>query len=81
MTATILANKNHTHQMEQNKDTVNKYFGVTIDESLNKYDGIILFPEKLKRANESLKKSGLPKEITEKQKPEPHPGEMEKDRG
>jgi hypothetical protein len=33
---------------------------VTIDESLDKYDNMVLFPEKLKRANEILKKTGHP---------------------
>lgn len=39
--------------------------GVRIDPSLDKYDGVSLFPEKLKLANEKIKKSGfseLPKE-------------------
>ena len=34
---------------------------VRIDPSLNKYDNVILFPEKLAKANEQLKKSGFPK--------------------
>ena len=34
---------------------------VRIDPSLNKYDGIVLFPDKLEKANEKLKKSGFPK--------------------
>ena len=33
---------------------------VRIDESLDKYDNIVLFPEKLAKANEILKISGLP---------------------
>ena len=33
---------------------------VVIDESLNKYDDVVLFPEKLKKANETLKKTGHP---------------------
>jgi hypothetical protein len=37
---------------------------VKIDESLNKYDDIILFPEKLEKANEMLRKIGLPKQWT-----------------
>ena len=40
---------------------------VRVDESLNKYDDKILFPDKLEKANEMLKKTGLPKQrITEK---------------
>lgn len=34
---------------------------VIIDKSLEKYKGKILFPEKLAKANEVLKKIGLPK--------------------
>ena len=33
---------------------------VTIDKSLNKYDNIVLCPEKLERANEILRKTGHP---------------------
>ena len=67
--------------MKDKKQDTLKYPGVTIDESLNKYDGVMLFPEKLKRANESLKKSGLPREIIERLKPEPRRGGMENGRG
>jgi hypothetical protein len=34
---------------------------VRIDKSLNKYDDQILFPEKLEKANQTLKIIGLPK--------------------
>ncbi len=34
---------------------------VKIDKSLEKYKGKVLFPEKLAKANEVLKKIGLPK--------------------
>jgi hypothetical protein len=34
---------------------------VKIDSSLNQFDGKVLFPEKLEKANEMLKKIGLPK--------------------
>ncbi|MGI4022462.1 MAG: hypothetical protein ACRYFA_13225 [Janthinobacterium lividum] len=34
---------------------------VRIDSSLDKYDNIVLFPEKLAKANENLKKAGFPK--------------------
>ena len=37
---------------------------VKIDNSLNKYDDIILFPDKLEKANEMLRKIGLPKQWT-----------------
>lgn len=39
---------------------------VTIDKSLNKYYDKVLFPEKLKKANDMLKKIGLPKQWTTK---------------
>ena len=34
---------------------------VLIDHALDKYEDIVLFPEKLARANEMLRKIGLPK--------------------
>jgi len=34
---------------------------VRIDPSLDKYDNIILFPEKLEEANKRIRKSGFPK--------------------
>jgi hypothetical protein len=40
---------------------------VKIDKSLNKYDNIILFPEKLEKANEMLRRTGIPKQwVTKK---------------
>jgi len=40
---------------------------VRVDSSLDKYDDKILFPDKLEKANEMLKKIGLPKQwITER---------------
>jgi hypothetical protein len=38
---------------------------VRIDPSLDKYDDVILFPKKLTKANEDLKKVGFPK-LTQK---------------
>jgi len=35
---------------------------VRIDKSLNKYDSKILFPDKLEKANEMLRKIGIPKQ-------------------
>ncbi|MEO7213727.1 hypothetical protein [Mucilaginibacter sp.] len=35
---------------------------VKIDESLDKYDNVVLFPEKLAKANEMLRTIGLPKD-------------------
>lgn len=40
---------------------------VKIDKSLNEYDDIVLFPEKLEKANEMLRKVGLPKQWTKDQ--------------
>jgi len=37
---------------------------VRVDDSLKKYDDKILFPEKLEKANEMLRKIGLPKQWT-----------------
>lgn len=34
---------------------------VRIDPSLDKYDDVVLFPDKLAKANQNLKKSGFPK--------------------
>ena len=40
--------------------TIKKWPGVVIDPALNENENKILFPEKLKRANEVLRKSKLP---------------------
>ncbi len=37
---------------------------VRIDKSLNKYKDVVLFPDKLEKANEMLKTVGLPKKWT-----------------
>lgn len=34
---------------------------VRVDPSLNKYSNVILFPEKMEKLKESIKKFGLPK--------------------
>ena len=39
---------------------------VAIDKSLNKYDDIVLFPDKLEKANEMLRTVGLPKQWMKK---------------
>lgn len=39
---------------------------VIIDKSLNKYEEVVLFPEKLARANEMLSKSGHPQDYLDK---------------
>lgn len=36
---------------------------ITIDESLNKYKDVVLFPEQLAKANKILSKTKLPKDI------------------
>jgi hypothetical protein len=40
---------------------VKKIPAICIDYSPDKYDNVVLFPEKLAKANEQLKKSGFPK--------------------
>ena len=39
---------------------------VRIDKSLNKYSNVVLFPDKVEKANEMLRTIGLPKLITKK---------------
>jgi hypothetical protein len=39
---------------------------VRVDPSLDKYDNVMLFPDKLAKANEQIKKSGFPKLIEKK---------------
>jgi len=41
---------------------------ITMDESLSKYKGVVLFPEKLERANEILKKTGHPEDYLKSKK-------------
>lgn len=46
-----------------------KISAVRIDPSLDKYDAVVLFREKLAKANEQLKKSGFPglkKDVSDK---------------
>jgi hypothetical protein len=40
-----------------------KEVAVRIDKSLNRYENKVLFPDKVEKANEMLKKIGLPKGI------------------
>lgn len=42
---------------------------VRIDNALNKYNDIILFPDKLEKANEMLRMIGLPKTQESKNRP------------
>ncbi|MDR0812100.1 MAG: hypothetical protein LBN23_07525 [Paludibacter sp.] len=37
---------------------------VSIDKSLNNYDNVVIFPDKLEKANEMLRRVGLPKQWT-----------------
>jgi len=46
--------------MDENYE-VFKVPAVRIDTSLDKYDNVVLFPEKLAKANEQLQASGFPK--------------------
>jgi len=48
---------NVTEELKNSKMPV-----VRIDKSLNKYDDIILFPDKLEKANEMLRRVGIPKQ-------------------
>jgi hypothetical protein len=41
-----------------------------INKSLNKYNDVVLFPEKVAKANETLKRVGLPKEFQQAEKPQ-----------
>lgn len=41
---------------------------VKIDHTLNKYDELVVFPDKLEKANEMLRKVGLPKQWIDKNK-------------
>ncbi|MCP1381693.1 hypothetical protein [Runella salmonicolor] len=50
-----------TNELKKRKTPI-----VKIDKSLDKFDDKILFPEKLEKANEMLKKIGLPKQWTTK---------------
>lgn len=43
------------------KINAQKVPAVRIDHSLDKYDNVVLFPDKLAKANEQLKKSGFSK--------------------
>ncbi len=47
--------------MKHSKINKDKVPVVIIDNSLDQYNNIVLFPEKLAKANEALKKLGLPK--------------------
>ncbi len=42
---------------------------VRIDKSLNKYDDIVLFPDKLEKANDMLRRVGLPTQWTKQHPP------------
>lgn len=50
-----------TDELKKRKTTI-----VTIDKSLDRFDQKVLFPEKLEKANEMLKRAGLPKQWTTK---------------
>ncbi|MCF0038791.1 hypothetical protein [Dyadobacter fanqingshengii] len=46
--------------MKTNESTKSKTPTIVVDKSLNDLQGINFFPERLKQANEFLKKAGLP---------------------
>jgi hypothetical protein len=47
------------------KTNSQKFSAVQIEPSLDKYDNVVLFPDKLSKANEQVKKSGFPR-VSEK---------------
>ena len=47
--------------MKQGDITKNK--NAKVNKALNKYNNVVLFPEKLAKANETLKRAGLPEEF------------------
>lgn len=47
--------------MKSNKTNNREVPNVIVDKSLNEFSKINFFPERLKKANELLRKSGLPK--------------------
>lgn len=53
--------------MEKLEKRKSKYGEYYVDSSLNKYDNVILFPEKLARANEMIAKYGIPDEWKKEQ--------------
>ena len=46
---------------EAQEIVVDKKKGFTINHELDKYDNVVLFPERLQRANEMIAKHGIPK--------------------
>ncbi|MDQ3635336.1 MAG: hypothetical protein M3405_12640 [Acidobacteriota bacterium] len=58
--------KKNENSEKNNKDS--KILKIKIDESLNKYQGKIIFKETLKKANETLKNVKLPENLNEKTK-------------
>jgi hypothetical protein len=58
--------KNNTSESPKQKSFNSlKNYKVTLDTELDANDEKILFPEKLKKANETIRKYGLPKEVQE----------------
>ncbi len=41
-------------------------YDIIFDKELEELKGVVLFPEKLRRTNEILKKVGLPKELSDR---------------
>lgn len=59
LTITIWFKMKITKELKKRKTPI-----VKIDKSLNKYDSIVLFPDKQEKANEMLRRVGLPKQWT-----------------
>jgi hypothetical protein len=49
--------------MKKKKIDIYKQFGIKIDKSLDRYNDIPMFQEQLDKANETLRRVGLPKEL------------------
>lgn len=49
--------------MKKKKVDISKQFNIKIDKSLDRYDDTSLFPEKLAKAKETIKRVGIPKEL------------------
>jgi hypothetical protein len=51
-----------------NEKEISKNRNAKVNKSLNKYSNVVLFPEKVAKANETLKRVGLPKEFQQAKK-------------
>lgn len=49
--------------MKKKRVDISKLYDIKVDKSLDKYNDIPMFQEKLDKANKTLKQGGLPKEV------------------